>query len=100
MANFLVGNDDSTECAKGPLGLGKLLSLPFSNFSNKDVLSLRDCHLDSFVNFTNLYHVQRRAMRVTKFCLYWLLNFVSNYFMVPFPTTKAINSSRHKFYLI
>ena len=35
-ANFLVVNDDRADRAKGPLGSGKLLPLPFLKFFNKD----------------------------------------------------------------
>ena len=47
-ANVLAGNDDSVDCAKGPLGSGKLLLFPFLKFLNKDRLSSRDYRLDSF----------------------------------------------------
>ena len=64
------------------MGLGKLLSLPFSKFFNKDVLSSRDYRHDSFVDFTDLYHVQRKEP-------HWLLNCVSKYFVMSFPTRKS-----------
>ena len=55
--NFLVGSDDGTVCIKGPLGLGKLLLLPFFKLFNKDILSSRDYHLDFFVNSSDSYHL-------------------------------------------
>ena len=56
--DFPVGNDDSAECTKGPSGLHKLLLLPLSKFFNMDILSSRNCHFDSFINCTDLYHMQ------------------------------------------
>jgi hypothetical protein len=45
-----------------------------------DILSLRDCSLDLFLNSLYLHHMQRRAM--------WVTNFRNKYFVVPFQTTK------------